>query len=87
MFDVERPSVSLDDIGGYEEIKRKLALLSAQWTFDKAAERIGVKKVGGVMFAGPSGCGKTMMARALAGQGALNLLTIKGYVVLMYIVE
>lgn len=78
VYQIERPTLSFEDVGGCVEIKRKLSLLSAQWTFDTSAQKLGIKRVGGVMLSGPSGCGKTILAKALAGQGALNLLVIKG---------
>lgn len=63
-----KTSVSFDDIGGLENVKKQVRRQIINPFQNKRAlfERFRRKAGGGVLMYGPPGCGKTMLARALA---------------------
>ena len=73
------PDVTLDDVGGMEDVKRVLTEV-ALWPLQHpdTFRRLGVQAPGGVLLYGPPGCGKTHVVRALAGSGRLTVFTVKG---------
>ncbi len=44
----------------------------------EAFARMGIRPPRGLLLYGPPGCSKTMMAKALATQGAMNFIAVKG---------
>lgn len=76
---VETPSVRWSDIGGQDEIKRKLKEC-VEWPLTHRAtfQRLGVEAPRGVLLYGPPGCSKTMTAKALATESGLNFIAVKG---------
>jgi transitional endoplasmic reticulum ATPase len=78
-FYVETPSVSWSDIGGLDDLKKKLndnviRSIKNPELFRKA----GVKPARGVLLYGPSGCGKTLLARSIAAESGANFITVRG---------
>ncbi|MDP7657719.1 MAG: CDC48 family AAA ATPase [Nitrososphaerales archaeon] len=78
-FYVETPSVSWSDIGGLDDLKKKLndnviRSIKNPELFRKA----GVKPARGVLLYGPSGCGKTLLARSIATESGANFITVRG---------
>ena len=76
---LEMPKVYWSDIGGQEELKRKMKEmiqlpLEASETFAK----LGVSAPKGVLLYGPPGCSKTLTAKALATESGVNFLAVKG---------
>lgn len=76
-FDI--PQVKWSDIGGQDELKKKLQQ-AIVWPikFSKSFERIGIKAPRGILMYGPPGCSKTMVAKALATETGLNFIAVKG---------
>ncbi|CCD27124.1 AAA family ATPase AFG2 NDAI_0J02320 [Naumovozyma dairenensis CBS 421] len=76
---LEMPKVFWSDIGGQEELKRKMKEmiqlpLEASATF----ARLGISAPKGVLLYGPPGCSKTLTAKALATESGINFLAVKG---------
>jgi SpoVK/Ycf46/Vps4 family AAA+-type ATPase len=65
--------IGFDDIGGYYEVKERLAEevlqpARAATRGDDRYDRFGIEPSRGILFHGPPGTGKTLFARALAGE-------------------
>lgn len=76
---VEVPTVTWDDVGGLEDVKREL-YETVQYPVehgDKFA-KFGMQPSKGVLFYGPPGCGKTLLAKAIANECGANFISIKG---------
>jgi len=68
-YDVENPSVRLSDVGGMDDVKRRLDIAFLTPMRNPALrEAYGKSLRGGLLLYGPPGCGKTFIARALAGE-------------------
>jgi SpoVK/Ycf46/Vps4 family AAA+-type ATPase len=67
--DVERPTVTLGDVGGLDEVKRRLQTSFLGPMKNPELRRMYGKSLqGGLLLYGPPGCGKTFLARAVAGE-------------------
>ncbi|KAI0982142.1 hypothetical protein GJ496_002988 [Pomphorhynchus laevis] len=75
----EIPDVKWDDIGGMRDAKQQLIEV-VMWPFIHTAtlSRMSVKTPKGILLYGPPGCSKTLICKALASEGKLNFLSIKG---------
>ena len=76
---LETPKVYWDDIGGQEVVKARLRE-SVEWPLlhPETFKRLGVRPPRGILLYGPPGCSKTLIAKALATEGGLNFIAIKG---------
>jgi len=69
MFDVERATVRLADVGGMTEVKQRLELAFLSPLRNPQLRKLFSKSLrGGLLLYGPPGCGKTFLARAVAGE-------------------
>jgi SpoVK/Ycf46/Vps4 family AAA+-type ATPase len=67
--EVERPKVTLADVGGMDDVKRRLEMaFLAPMRNPELREMYGKSLRGGLLLWGPPGCGKTFIARATAGE-------------------
>ena len=89
VFASEKPSLTLADVAGLDEVKRRLDLsLFAQIRNPELRKYYGRSMRGGLLLYGPPGCGKTFVARATAGELAANFIAIGLHDVLdMYLGE
>lgn len=76
---LETPKIYFSDIGGQEHVKAKLKE-SVEWPLmhPETFKRLGVRPPRGVLLYGPPGCSKTLIAKALATEGGLNFIAVKG---------
>ena len=76
---VEIPQVKWSSIGGMEDVKRRLReAIELPITHGALFRELGIRAPRGVLLYGPPGCSKTLMARALATEGHMNFLAVKG---------
>lgn len=76
-YDLERPSVAFDDVGGMEQIKEEIRMkiilpMSQPELFEAYGKQVG----GGILMYGPPGCGKTFLSRATAGEVNAGFLSV-----------
>ncbi|MDD3316560.1 MAG: CDC48 family AAA ATPase [Methanosarcina sp.] len=76
---IEIPTVSWDNVGGLEEVKRLLKEV-VEWPLKSPGSyrNIGVEASKGVLLYGPPGTGKTLLAKAIAHESDANFITAKG---------
>lgn len=76
---LEMPKVHWSDIGGQDELKRKLIeVVQLPLEASQSFANLGVSSPKGVLLYGPPGCSKTLTAKALATESGLNFLAVKG---------
>ena len=76
---IEIPTVSWDDIGGLEEVKRQLReMIEMPLEDPESFVRMGIRPPRGVLLFGAPGTGKTLIAKAVASESEANFISIKG---------
>eukprot|EP00191_Tetraselmis_sp_GSL018_P020109 CAMPEP_0177586150 /NCGR_PEP_ID=MMETSP0419_2-20121207/4910_1 /TAXON_ID=582737 /ORGANISM="Tetraselmis sp., Strain GSL018" /LENGTH=801 /DNA_ID=CAMNT_0019076005 /DNA_START=150 /DNA_END=2556 /DNA_ORIENTATION=- len=72
-------TASWDDIGGLEDVKRRLRQ-AVEWPLQhaEAFARLGISAPRGVLLHGPPGCCKTTLARAAAASSGATLIPLSG---------
>ncbi|RJQ64296.1 MAG: AAA family ATPase [Desulfobacteraceae bacterium] len=75
----EVPDVRWEDVGGLGTIKERL-VEAVEWPlkFPHLFEEAGVRPTKGILLSGPPGCGKTLLAKAIATEGRINFISVKG---------
>jgi len=74
---VERPGVTLDDVGGMHSVKRRITSgFLGPLRHPEMRRLFGRSLRGGLLLYGPPGCGKTFVARATAGQLGASFLAV-----------
>ncbi|MDX2096902.1 MAG: AAA family ATPase [Leptolyngbyaceae cyanobacterium bins.59] len=77
--EVEAPNVQWDEIGGLEEIKRKLQeSVEGGLLYPELYRQTGAKAPRGILLWGPPGTGKTLLAKAVASQARANFIAVNG---------
>ncbi len=75
--DVEDSDIYLKDVGGMEDVKRRLNLaFLAPLNNPELMKAYGKNLAGGLLLYGPPGCGKTFIARALAGELGAKFISV-----------
>lgn len=73
----EAPKVTLHDVAGMAEVKRRLHLaFLAPLKNPEVMKMYGKTLRGGLMLYGPPGCGKTFIARAVAGEMGARFISV-----------
>lgn len=76
---IERPSVTYEDIGGLEEeLQRIREMIELPLKHPEVFTRLGIDPPKGVLLYGPPGTGKTLIARAVANEAGANFYAIQG---------
>ncbi len=79
MTQVERPSVTYEDIGGLEdELQRIREMIELPLKHPEVFSRLGIDPPKGVLLYGPPGTGKTLIARAVANEAGASFFAIQG---------
>ncbi|EFJ25968.1 hypothetical protein SELMODRAFT_173081 [Selaginella moellendorffii] len=73
------PKVSWDEIGGLQDVKKKLQQ-SVEWPIKHsvAFQRLGLRADRGVLLHGPPGCSKTTLVKAVAHAAQATLFSLSG---------
>ncbi|MHC1604539.1 MAG: CDC48 family AAA ATPase [Candidatus Methanofastidiosia archaeon] len=76
---VEVPDVKWSDIGGLDEVKKRLRE-TVEWPlkYPAAFKDIGIKPPTGVLLYGEPGTGKTLLAKAIANESEANFIAVRG---------
>lgn len=76
---VDIPDVRWADVGGLDDIRRRL-IESVEWPikYPELYQQAGVKPPKGLLLAGPPGVGKTLIAKAIANESGVNVISVKG---------
>ncbi len=73
------PNVTWDDVGGYDELKRRLVELIEQPLRKPGLfAEMALSTHAGILLHGPPGTGKTLLAKAIANECQLNFIALEG---------
>jgi len=76
---VEIPKVHWSDIGGLENVKKKLReAVELPIKHPEVFKEMGIRPPKGILLYGPPGTGKTMLAKAVATESKANFISVKG---------
>ena len=77
VFDIETATITLADVGGMQEVKKRLEIaFLAPLRNPKLRTLFGKSLRGGLLLYGPPGCGKTFLARAVAGEMGASFISL-----------
>ncbi len=76
---VEVPDVRWSDVGGLEDIKKRL-METVEWPlkYSELFKKADTNPPKGILLYGPPGTGKTLLAKAVASESGVNFISIKG---------
>ncbi|UCG03538.1 MAG: CDC48 family AAA ATPase [Candidatus Heimdallarchaeota archaeon] len=76
---VEVPTVTWDEVGGLDEIKRELKEI-IEWPskYPMIFNYLEAEIPRGILLTGPPGTGKTLLVRAIASESSKNFIYVKG---------
>ena len=77
IVEVESSSIKINDVGGMDDVKRRLELAFFGPLRNPQMRKLYGKSLrGGLLLYGPPGCGKTFLARAVAGEMGAKFITV-----------
>jgi AAA+ superfamily predicted ATPase len=77
LWEAEKPGVTLADVAGMDDVKRRLNLAFLAPLKNPDMMRMFGKTIrGGLLLYGPPGCGKTYIARATAGELGAKFISV-----------
>ena len=76
---VDIPDVRWEDVGGLGDVRRRL-VEAVEWPikYPELYKKAGVRPPKGLLLAGPPGVGKTLIAKAVANESGVNVISVKG---------
>ncbi len=76
---IEIPKVKWSDVGGLEDVKKRLKE-AVEWPLTDPGlfKKMGINPPRGILLYGPPGTGKTLLAKAIANESNANFLSVKG---------
>ena len=76
---VEVPDVRWEDVGGLEDIKEELKE-AVEWPikYPDIFKKVNTNPSKGILLYGAPGTGKTLLAKAVANEGGVNFISVKG---------
>jgi transitional endoplasmic reticulum ATPase len=76
---VDIPDVRWEDVGGLKEVRRRL-VEAVEWPikYPELYKQVGVRPPKGLLLAGAPGIGKTLIAKAVANESGVNVISVKG---------
>ncbi len=76
---VEVPDVKWEDVGGLEDIKEELKE-AVEWPikYPDIFKKVNTTPSNGILLYGVPGTGKTLLAMAVANEGGVNFISVKG---------
>ena len=76
---VEVPDVKWEDVGGLEDVKKRL-IETIEWPlkYPELFEKADTTPAKGILLYGAPGTGKTLTAKAVANESEVNFITVKG---------
>jgi cell division protease FtsH len=77
-FIIENPTVKFNEVIGLDHIKKELLFISDYFKNPEIYKKINIRVPKGILFKGPPGCGKTLMAKAIAGEAGITVISING---------
>ena len=76
-WEVLTPEVTLNDVGGMDDVKRRITVaFLGPLRNPELRQAFGKSLRGGLLLYGPPGCGKTFLARAVAGEMGARFIPI-----------
>jgi cell division protease FtsH len=78
LADVNKPTVTFDDVAGVDEAKGELQEVVEFLQSPQKFLALGARIPRGVLLVGPPGCGKTLISKAVAGQAGVPFFAISG---------
>jgi len=78
-YEVKKPTLTWDDIGGFAEVKQHVKeMVSLPLMKPDLMKKVGLQRPAGVMLWGPLGVGITMLAEAAATEAGVSFVYVSG---------